>query len=134
MRDRYPRVLFETASVKLCPRFCVHRTNRFHDFAYGKNFIRNIHRNVRSRDPFVLYPRSWPNCGKFEEFMARHAEENNDDLQDIKTVNVFYQVAGKLLTLDQSVNPFTPKSYQHQFPLQPRQKHYIAQYEELKFL
>ena len=29
---------------------------------------------------------------RFEEFMARHAEESQDELQTLKSLNVFYQV------------------------------------------
>lgn len=33
----------------------------------------------------------WQDGARFEEFMARHAEESRDDLQAMKSLNVFYQ-------------------------------------------
>ena len=36
--------------------------------------------------------RRWQDGARFEEFMARHAEESRDDLQAMKALNVFYQV------------------------------------------
>ncbi|XP_020613799.1 neurofibromin-like [Orbicella faveolata] len=33
----------------------------------------------------------WQDGARFEEFMARHAEESRDDLQAMKALNVFYQ-------------------------------------------
>lgn len=43
---------------------------------------------------FVLsmYRRWQDGAARFEEFMARHAEESRDDIQAIKSLNVFYQV------------------------------------------
>lgn len=43
---------------------------------------------------FVLsmYRRWQDGAARFEEFMARHAEESRDDIQAIKNLNVFYQV------------------------------------------
>ena len=43
---------------------------------------------------FLLVPffRRWQDGARFEEFMARHAEESRDDLQAMKSLNVFYQV------------------------------------------
>ena len=43
---------------------------------------------------FVCVPflRRWQDGARFEEFMARHAEESRDDLQAMKSLNVFYQV------------------------------------------
>lgn len=37
--------------------------------------------------------RRWQDGARFEEFMARHAEESRDDLQAMKSLNVFYQVS-----------------------------------------
>lgn len=36
--------------------------------------------------------RRWQDGARFEEFMARHAEESRDELQAMKALNVFYQV------------------------------------------
>ena len=36
--------------------------------------------------------RRWQDGARFEEFMARHAEESRDEMQAIKSLNVFYQV------------------------------------------
>lgn len=41
---------------------------------------------------FVPFFRRWQDGARFEEFMARHAEESRDDLQAMKSLNVFYQV------------------------------------------
>lgn len=41
---------------------------------------------------FCLLFRRWQDGARFEEFMARHAEESRDDLQAMKALNVFYQV------------------------------------------
>lgn len=40
-----------------------------------------------------LFVRRWQDGARFEEFMARHAEESRDDLQAMKSLNVFYQVS-----------------------------------------
>ncbi|KAK3754965.1 hypothetical protein QZH41_017349 [Actinostola sp. cb2023] len=40
------------------------------------------------------FDRKWPTGSRFEEFMARHAENSQDDLHIIRSQNVFYQ-AGK---------------------------------------
>ena len=40
----------------------------------------------------VPFLRRWQDGARFEEFMARHAEESRDDLQAMKSLNVFYQV------------------------------------------
>lgn len=39
-----------------------------------------------------MYSRWQDGAARFEEFMARHAEESRDDIQAIKSLNVFYQV------------------------------------------
>ena len=39
-----------------------------------------------------MYRRWQDGAARFEEFMARHAEESRDDIQAIKSLNVFYQV------------------------------------------
>ena len=41
---------------------------------------------------FCLSFRRWQDGARFEEFMARHAEESRDDLQAMKALDVFYQV------------------------------------------
>ena len=40
--------------------------------------------------------RRWQDGARYEEFMARHAEESRDELQSIKSLNVFYQVCWTL--------------------------------------
>ena len=43
---------------------------------------------------FTVLSQRWrfQDQSRFEEFMARHAEESQDELQTLKTLNVFYQV------------------------------------------
>lgn len=45
---------------------------------------------------FCLIFRRWQDGARYEEFMARHAEESRDELQSIKSLNVFYQVSWTL--------------------------------------
>ena len=51
---------------------------------------------------FLLVPffRRWQDGARFEEFMARHAEESRDDLQAMKSLNVFYQVRPDFCTIN----------------------------------
>ena len=47
-----------------------------------------------------LFFRRWQDGARFEEFMARHAEESRDDLQAMKSLNVFYQVRPDFCTIN----------------------------------